>query len=80
MKMVRVGYCLSVNPVTISKVSLCFLYEASGHKNMRVSTLSLPHGLSLLRLKEASCGALLPVGSRRVKPFKTMWVQLEQRD
>lgn len=64
MKMVRVGYCLSVNAVTISKVTLCFLYETSGHENMRVSTLGLPYGSSLLRLRGASRGALLPVGSR----------------
>lgn len=56
MKRVRVGYCLSVNAVTISKMNLCFLYETSGQANTRVSTLGLLHGSSLLRLREPAVG------------------------
>lgn len=52
-----VGYLLytSIKAVTISKVSLfvyffiiIIFYETTGHKNAKVSTLGLPHGLSIL--------------------------------
>ena len=40
--MATVGHRMSFKFVTIFKGSLIFLYETSGHKNTRVSTLGCP--------------------------------------